>query len=90
MSSSDGPTVWHDPAAAAAAVELLRTVLDGTRVVVRSRLPGGLTDTVGRMVARTDRDIVLVTKSGDEVTVPLSAVVLAKIVSSPPMRRRRD
>ena len=68
------------PQAFLAAAEL------GTRVVVRYRVEGGLTDALGELVARTDGECTIRTRRSD-VVIPLSLVVAAKQVPPPPPRR---
>ncbi|MET1063416.1 MAG: hypothetical protein ABWX85_00420 [Arthrobacter sp.] len=58
----------------------------GTRVVVRYRVEGGLTDALGELVARTDGDCTVRTRRSD-VVIPLPLVVAAKQVPPPPPRR---
>ncbi|KRE79793.1 hypothetical protein [Arthrobacter sp. Soil763] len=59
----------------------------GTRVVVRYRIEGGMTDALGELVARTDTDCTIRTRRSD-VVVPLALVLAAKPVPPPPPRRR--
>lgn len=58
----------------------------GTRVVVRYRIEGGLTDALGELVARTDGECTVRTRRTD-VVIPLSLVVAAKQVPPAPPRR---
>jgi hypothetical protein len=58
----------------------------GTRVVVRYRIEGGLTDALGELVARTDTECTVRTRQAD-VVIPLQLVVAAKQVPPPPPRR---
>ncbi|MEQ4518343.1 hypothetical protein ABLI39_03140 [Pseudarthrobacter sp. B907] len=58
----------------------------GTRVVVRHRIDGGLTDALGELVARTGSECTVRTRRAD-VVVPLALVVAAKEVPPPPPRR---
>lgn len=68
------------PQAFLAAAEL------GTRVVVRYRIEGGLTDALGELVARTAGECTVRTRRSD-VVIPLPLVVAAKEVPPPPPRR---
>lgn len=67
--------------------ELLASLPLGTRVVVRYRIEGGLTDTLGNLTARDSVSCTVAGRKGD-VVVPLSAVTAAKPVPPPPTRRR--
>jgi hypothetical protein len=58
----------------------------GTRVVVRYRVEGGLTDALGDLVARSDTACTVRTRRSD-VEVPLALVVAAKQVPPAPPRR---
>jgi len=58
----------------------------GTRVVVRYRIEGGLTDALGELVARTAGECTVRTRRAD-VVVALRLVVAAKEVPPPPLRR---
>lgn len=58
----------------------------GTRVVVRYRIEGGMTDALGELVARTDGDCTVRTRRSD-VVIPLPLVVAAKQVPPAPPRR---
>ena len=58
----------------------------GTRVVVRYRIEGGLTDALGDLVNRNDSDCTIRTRRSD-VVVPLALVVAAKQVPPAPPRR---
>jgi hypothetical protein len=58
----------------------------GTRVVVRYRIEGGMTDALGELVARTASDCTVRTRRTD-VVIPLRLVVAAKEVPPPPPRR---
>jgi hypothetical protein len=68
------------------AVRRLRGLPVGTRVVVRSRIPGGLTDALGVLIAMDDDSCTVRTRRGD-LTIALAAVTLAKPVPPPPVRR---
>ena len=68
------------PQAFLAAAEL------GTRVVVRYRIEGGMTDALGELVARTDSECTVRTRRTD-VVIPLALVAAAKAVPPPPPRR---
>lgn len=69
-----------------AAVELLTSLPLGTRVVVRYRIEGGLTDALGELTARDAVSCTVAARRGD-VVVPLDAVTAAKPVPPPPPRR---
>jgi len=66
--------------------ELLETLPLNTRVVVRSRIDGGFTDALGRLLACGDGKCTVETRRGP-VVVALSDVVAAKRVPEPPSRR---
>ena len=66
--------------------EFLAAAEPGTRVVVRYRIEGGLTDALGELVARTGDGCTIRTRRSD-VVIPLSLVVAAKPVPPPPPRR---
>ena len=67
--------------------EFLAAVEPGTRVVVRYRIEGGLTDALGELVARAGDDCTIRTRHAD-VVIPLELVVAAKEVPPAPPRRR--
>jgi len=69
-------------------VTVLRSLPAGTRVVVRSRIPGGFTDAIGTLHDRTDLDCTLLTRTGPAV-IPWSAVVAGKPAPPPPPGRTR-
>lgn len=58
----------------------------GTRVVVRYRIDGGLTDALGDLVGRSDGGCTVRTRRAD-VVIPLQLVVAAKEVPPAPPRR---
>ncbi len=66
--------------------DFLSQVDIGTRVVVRYRIEGGLSDALGVLSSRTPTHCVIDTRRG-LTTVDLAAVVLAKQVPPPPQRR---
>ena len=66
--------------------QFLATAAAGTRVVARYRIPGGFTDALGYLLSCDGRVCVIATRRG-EVTVALAAVVAAKQVPEPPVRR---
>jgi hypothetical protein len=68
------------------ALDFLSHVDIGTRVVVRYRIEGGLSDALGVLSSRTSTQCVIDTKRGP-TTVALDDVVLAKNVPPPPERR---
>lgn len=72
----------------AAAVELLRTLPLGTRVVVRRREDDGFHDALGYLRAIDDATCTVETRSKGLVTVPLATVTRAKTVPPPPFRPR--
>lgn len=76
---SNGPTT-SGPA------DVVATVPIGTRLVVRTRIPGGFTDALGVLHARTETQCTIDTKRG-LVTVDLVDIVAAKEVPPPPPRR---
>jgi hypothetical protein len=58
----------------------------GTRVVVRYRIPEGLTDALGDLVGISAAECTVRTRQAD-VVIPLDLVVAAKRVPPPPPRR---
>ncbi|MCB5273301.1 hypothetical protein BJG92_00820 [Arthrobacter sp. SO5] len=58
----------------------------GTRVVVRYRIEGGLTDALGELVNQSDGGCTVRTRRSD-VVIPLALVVAAKQVPPAPPRR---
>lgn len=68
------------------AADFLLSVKLGTRVVVRSRIDGGLTDALGVLRSRTQTQCVVETKRA-LVTITLSDVVAAKKVPPAPAPR---
>jgi hypothetical protein len=58
----------------------------GTRVVVRYRIDGGLTDALGELVDKSDGECTVRTRRS-EVVIALSLVVAAKEVPPAPLRR---
>ena len=58
----------------------------GTRVVVRYRIEGGMTDALGELVACTDAECTVRTRQA-AVVIPLFLVVAAKQVPPAPPRR---
>lgn len=72
-----------------AAVRRLRGLRVGTRVVVRYRIPGGLTDALGELIRIDDNDCIVRTRRHGDVTIALAEVALAKPVPPPPARRDR-
>ncbi|MDP9997660.1 MULTISPECIES: putative acetyltransferase [Pseudarthrobacter] len=67
--------------------EFLAAATPGTRVVVRYRIDGGLTDALGHLVATDDGECTVRTRKAD-VVIPLDLVVAAKEVPPAPERRR--
>ncbi|HSO90493.1 MAG TPA: hypothetical protein VLR70_05030 [Arthrobacter sp.] len=66
--------------------EFLAAAEPGTRVVVRYRFEGGLTDALGDLVARSEDGCTIRTRRSD-VVIPLRLVVAAKPVPPAPPRR---
>lgn len=66
--------------------ELLASLPLGTRVVVRYRIEGGLTDALGDLTDRDEASCTVTGKRGN-VVVPLAAITAAKPVPPPPARR---
>ena len=58
----------------------------GTRVVVRYRIEGGLTDALGELVGKSDGECTVRTRCSD-VVIALPLVVAAKEVPPAPPRR---
>lgn len=67
--------------------EFLAAAAAGTRVVVRYRIEGGLTDALGHLVAGDEGACTVRTRKAD-VVIPLGMVVAAKEVPPAPERRR--
>lgn len=72
-----------------AAVRRLRSLQVGTRLVVRYRIPGGLTDALGELISIDHTDCIVRTRRHGDVTIALAEVALAKLVPPPPARRDR-
>ncbi|MET4004476.1 MULTISPECIES: hypothetical protein [Arthrobacter] len=70
------------------ALERLAQLPLGTRMVVRYRIEGGLTDALGELSSRDGLSATLLTRSGS-VTINYHDVQLAKEVPPPPPRRSR-
>ncbi|WP_254367362.1 hypothetical protein [Microbacterium sp. NC79] len=68
------------------AVELIRAAPLGTRMTVRTRIPGGYTDALGYLRKRGDDGCVIETRRG-MVEIAFDDVHLAKAVPPPPPRR---
>ena len=66
--------------------QFLAAAEPGTRVVVRYRIEGGLTDALGELTACTEDGCTIRTRRSD-VVIPLPLVVAAKQVPPPPPRR---
>jgi hypothetical protein len=66
--------------------EFLAAALPGTRVVVRYRIEGGLTDALGHLITTDDGGCTIRTRQAD-VVIPLHLVVAAKAVPPAPERR---
>ncbi|TDK23649.1 hypothetical protein E2F48_16890 [Arthrobacter crusticola] len=69
-----------------APVRLLQSLPQGTRVVVRYRIGGQLTDALGDLIALDTDSCTVRTRRGDTV-VPLTDVTAAKPVPPAPPRR---
>jgi hypothetical protein len=67
--------------------EFLASASPETRVVVRYRIEGGLTDALGLLVGAADGECTVRTRQAD-VVIPLELVVAAKEVPPAPPRRR--
>ncbi|WP_457963010.1 hypothetical protein M1E17_16230 [Arthrobacter sp. D1-29] len=67
--------------------EFLAAAAPGTRVVVRYRIDGGLTDALGYLLRTADGDCTVRTRKAD-VVIPLDLVTAAKEVPPAPERRR--
>jgi class 3 adenylate cyclase len=68
------------------AVAFLKEVKLETRVVVRTRITNGFTDSVGFLISRTQSQCVIKTKR-ELVTIMFADVFAAKEVPPPPARR---
>ena len=66
--------------------DVVRAVPIGTRLVVRSRIPGGFTDALGVLQSRSDTHCTIDTARG-LIEVALADIVAAKEVPPPPTRR---
>ncbi|MHA7210877.1 putative acetyltransferase [Arthrobacter sp. MDT1-65] len=66
--------------------DLLASLAPGTRVVVRRRVEGGFTDSLGDLVALDAASCTVRTRRGDDV-VALADVTAAKPVPPAPPRR---
>ena len=66
--------------------DVVRSVPIGTRLVVRSSIPGGFTDALGALHSRTETQCTIETKRG-LVDVLLADIVAAKEVPPAPPRR---
>ncbi|BAS09995.1 hypothetical protein AHiyo4_34170 [Arthrobacter sp. Hiyo4] len=66
--------------------EFLAAATPGTRIVVRYRIDGGLTDVLGFLVTTDDGGCTVRTRQAD-VVIPLDLVVAAKEVPPAPERR---
>lgn len=71
---------------ASAPVRFLAAAGPGTRVVVRYRIDGGLTDALGQLLACDAGSCTVRTRRAD-VVIPLELVVAAKEVPPAPPRR---
>ncbi|MBM9468443.1 putative acetyltransferase [Nakamurella leprariae] len=68
-------------------VSVLRGLPLGTRVVIRSAVPAGFTDTLGNLESIDAETVTVRTRRGG-ARVVLASVVAAKPVPGPPPRRR--
>jgi hypothetical protein len=68
--------------------DFLAGTAPGTRVVIRYRIEGGLTDALGDLISLslTDGQCTVRTRRAD-VVIPLALVVAAKEIPPPPPRR---
>jgi hypothetical protein len=80
--------VSHAAESAESAVRFVETAPIGMRVVVRRCIQGGVTDAVGYLRFRDERECVVETKRG-LVTIVLAEIVAAKQVPPPPAPRAR-
>ncbi|WP_348770059.1 hypothetical protein [Arthrobacter sp. E3] len=71
------------------ALERLASLPLGTRMVIRYRIDGGLTDALGELTERDGISATLATRTG-YVTIQYDDVQLAKAVPPPPARRARQ
>ncbi|HSP52490.1 MAG TPA: hypothetical protein VLO00_06310, partial [Cryobacterium sp.] len=69
-----------------AAAQFVSSTTLGTRIVVRTRIEGGVTDAVGYLRSVTDTECAVETKRG-LVTLALADIVAAKQVPPPPAPR---
>ncbi|MBM7849203.1 hypothetical protein [Arthrobacter roseus] len=69
-------------------LHLLRSLVPGSRVVVRYRIDDGLTDALGDLLEIGESTCTVRTRR-DDVFVPLAAVTAARAVPPPPPRRSR-
>jgi len=69
-----------------AAAQFVSSTTLGTRIVVRTRIEGGVTDAVGYLRACTETQCTVETKRG-LVTLLLADIVAAKQVPPPPAPR---
>lgn len=67
--------------------DFLRNTPAGTRIVVRYRIDGGLTDALGYLTGVDSNSCTVRTRTND-VEIPLELVVAAKEVPPPPPPRR--
>lgn len=70
------------------ALERIAELPLGTRMVVRYRIDGGLTDALGELTSRNSLDCTITTRTGP-VVIRYNDVQLAKAVPAPPPRRER-
>lgn len=70
------------------ALERLTQLPLGTRMVVRHRIDGSLSDALGELTARDDASCTIATRSG-AVIIKFDDVQLAKAVPPPPAPRIR-
>jgi hypothetical protein len=68
--------------------QFLAAAAPGTRVVVRYRIDGGLTDALGDLMGTGGGECTVRTRRSD-VVIPLELVVAAKAVPPAPPRRNR-
>ncbi|MET1153220.1 hypothetical protein [Arthrobacter sp.] len=75
------------PATPSVPVSFLASAAPGTRVVVRYRIDGGLTDALGELLTADAETCTVRTARRGDVVVQLSAVTAAKQVPPAPPRR---
>ena len=82
------PASGDDSAPAAGPIERLLATPPGTRIVVRSRIVSGFTDTLGDLVNCDGTMAQIDTRTGRHAVV-VAHVVAMRVVPPPPTRRAR-